>query len=68
MLSPIPFAHVPPALVIITMSFAYLEEDGVALCVALAMAVAAIGFTGATVWATIEGIDFIDPATIPAQD
>jgi hypothetical protein len=29
---------VPPALVIILFSFAYLEEDGVLLCIALAAA------------------------------
>ena len=64
LLSPIPFSHVPPALVIVLLSFAYLEEDGIALCVALAAALATLAFTGVAVWATIKGIDFLDPATV----
>ncbi|MFC3230521.1 exopolysaccharide biosynthesis protein [Marinibaculum pumilum] len=66
LLSPLPFSHVVPALVIVLMSFAYLEEDGVALCIALVAALATFAFVGATVWATVKGIDFLDPAALPA--
>ena len=62
LLAPVPFSHVIPALVIVLLAFAYLEEDGVWLCVALTAALAAIAFAAATVWATILGIDFLDPA------
>lgn len=64
MLSPIPFSHVPPALVIVLLSFAYLEEDGIALCVALTAALASFCFIGIALWATVKGIDFLDPATV----
>jgi len=60
LLVPVPFSHVIPALVIMLLSLAYLEEDGVVLCVALAAALASLSIVGATVWATIRGIDFLD--------
>lgn len=66
LLAPVPFSHVIPALVIVLLAFAYLEEDGVWLCLALAAALAAIAFAAATVWATILGIDFLDPAVTAA--
>ena len=34
--APIPLSNVPPALAIMLLAFAYLEEDGMLLCVALA--------------------------------
>lgn len=60
LLVPVPFSHVIPALVIMLLSLAYLEEDGVVLCVALAAALASLSIVGATVWATFRGIDFLD--------
>ena len=62
MISPVPFSHVMPALVIMLLALAYLEEDGVALLVALAAALASLALTGATVWGTVETIDWLDPA------
>ena len=62
MVSPVPFSHLVPALVIMLMALAYLEEDGVALLLALAAALVSLGITGVTVWGTIETIDWIDPA------
>lgn len=53
LLSPIPFAHIPPNLVIMMIAFSFLEKDGVLLSIALFLAVVSIGFTAATVWATI---------------
>lgn len=66
LLAPVPFSHVIPALVIVLLAFAYLEEDGVWLCLALAAALGAVLFAVVTVWATVKGIDFIDPAVPPA--
>jgi hypothetical protein len=62
MISPVPFSHVMPALVIMLLALAYLEEDGVALLVALAAALVSLAITGVTVWGTVETIDWIDPA------
>lgn len=61
MISPVPFSHVVPALVIMLLALAYLEEDGLVLLLALAGAMAALAITAATVWGTVETIDWIDP-------
>ena len=62
MISPVPFSHVVPALVIMLLALAYLEEDGVALLIALGAALVSLAITGVTVWGTVETIDWIDPA------
>jgi hypothetical protein len=54
LLAPIPFSHIIPALVIMLLAFALLEEDGVLLCLALAAAVISLSITAAAVWGTIE--------------
>jgi len=59
LLAPFPFSHLVPALVIILLAFAYLEEDGIALCIALTAALASLAVTAATIWATVQGIDFL---------
>lgn len=61
--APVPFSHVVPALAIMLMSLAYLEEDGFALLLALFAALCSLAFTGAAVWGAVETIDWIDPAT-----
>jgi len=38
LLAPVPLSNVPPALAIMLIAFAYLEEDGALLCGALAIA------------------------------
>ncbi len=45
------------------MALAYLEEDGVALLIALAAALVSLAITGVTVWGTVETIDWLDPAS-----
>ncbi|HEX2890373.1 exopolysaccharide biosynthesis protein [Vineibacter terrae] len=60
MLGPVPFSHVLPALVIVLMAFAYLEEDGALLTIALGAALLSLAITVATVWGTIVGIEAID--------
>jgi hypothetical protein len=62
MVVPVPFSHVVPALVIMLLALAYLEEDGVALLVALAAALASLAITGVAVWGTVETIDWLNPA------
>ncbi len=60
LLAPIPFSNIIPGLVIVLLSFAYLEEDGIALCVALGAALVSLVIVAATVWAALRGIDFLD--------
>lgn len=52
--SPIPFSHVIPLLVIMLLAFAFLEEDGVILCIALFAAAMSLCITAALVWSTVE--------------
>lgn len=61
MLGPIPFSHIPPAMVIVVLGLAHMEEDGLMLFAA-AVAGASISFsiTAATAWAAVEGIEFLD--------
>lgn len=61
LISPVPFSQVVPALVIMLLALAYLEEDGVALLVALIAAVGSLAVTGVTVWGAVQTIDWIDP-------
>jgi hypothetical protein len=63
MVSPVPFSHILPALVIMLLALAYLEEDGAALLVALIAALASLAATGGALWGAIETIDWIDPAS-----
>jgi hypothetical protein len=62
MISPMPFSHVVPALVIMLLALAYLEEDGIALLIALIAALASLAISAATVWGTVETVDWLDPA------
>lgn len=54
LLAPVPFSQVIPALVIVLLAFAFLEEDGVLLCIALAAALASLALTAAAVWGAVE--------------
>lgn len=65
LISPVPFTQVVPALVIMLLALAYLEEDGVALLVALVAALASLAVTGVTVWGAVETIDWLDPPASP---
>jgi hypothetical protein len=60
MASPFPFSHVVPALVIMLISIAYLEDDGLLLCISLAAALVSLSITATTVWATIRTADVVD--------
>lgn len=54
LLAPLPFSNIIPALAIMLIAFAYLEEDGVLLCLALGAAAGSIAITVAAVWGAIE--------------
>jgi hypothetical protein len=62
LISPVPFSHVVPALVVMLLALAYLEEDGFALLLALSAALCSLAVTAATFWGAVETIDWIDPA------
>jgi hypothetical protein len=61
LLVPIPLSNIIPALAIVLLAFAYLEDDGMLLCIALIAALVALAITAGVVWGTIKGIDLIDP-------
>jgi hypothetical protein len=63
LLVPLPLSNIVPALAIVLLAFAYLEDDGVLLCVALGASLIAFAIAAVMVWGTIKGIDFIDPKT-----
>ncbi len=52
LLIPIPFSHIAPALSIMLLAFAYIEEDGALLCVALVAALVSLAISTAGLWAT----------------
>jgi hypothetical protein len=56
---PFPFSHIIPALVVMLISLAYLEEDGVLLCIALGAAIVSLAITGLTVWAGITATNLL---------
>jgi hypothetical protein len=58
---PFPFSQIIPALVIVLLALAYLEEDGVLLCAALGSAVLSLAITGLTIWAGVRVTDWIAP-------
>lgn len=54
LLAPVPLSSIIPALVIMLLAFAYLEEDGILLCLALTAAAISLAITAAAVWGAIE--------------
>ena len=59
LLAPVPMIQVVPALVIVMISLAYIEEDGVLLSIALLIAVALLAITGVAVWKIVAGAVWI---------
>lgn len=51
--TPIPLSNIPYAMAIILLAGAYLEEDGIALCLALALAMIAFAAGAVVVWMTL---------------
>lgn len=56
--APFPF-NVLPTLAIMLISFAYLQEDGVLLCISLVAALLSLGFTDALLLAAIRATGFL---------
>lgn len=57
--SPIPFSNVVPALVVVLISIAYMEEDGLLLSVALMAALIVLAMATLAVWETVAGAKWI---------
>jgi hypothetical protein len=57
--APVPMIQVVPALVIVLISLAYVEEDGVLLSIALLIAVALLAIAGVAVWKVAAGAVWI---------
>ena len=55
LLTPIPFSNIAPAVLIVLISLAYIEEDGPLLCLAFLFAVILISIASVAVWGTIFG-------------
>jgi len=55
LLTPIPFSNIPPAVLIILIALAYIEEDVLLLCLAFLAAFILIGIESVAVWGTIFG-------------
>jgi hypothetical protein len=55
LLTPIPFSNIAPALLIVLISLAYLQEDGLLLSLAFLFAVILLSIASVAVWGTIYG-------------
>ena len=53
LLTPIPLSNIPIGLTIVLVAFAYLEEDGMLLALALAISLALLAAAGAALWGMI---------------
>jgi hypothetical protein len=60
LLAPFPLSNIPPALVIMLISVAYLEEDGVLLSVAMIAAVLLLTVVSAAVWETMSATGWVE--------
>jgi len=59
LLAPIPLSNVPPAMLIVLIAFAYLEEDGVLLCAALLAALLLFALLAAAGWQTLSATGWV---------
>ena len=55
LLAPFPLSNVPVSLAVILVAFAYLEEDGVLLAAALAIALILLALGGMAFWGSVGG-------------
>jgi hypothetical protein len=59
LLAPIPLSNLPPALLIVLIAFAYLEEDGALLCAALLAALMLFALLAAAGWQTLSAAGWV---------
>ena len=53
-LIPVPFSHVPPILATMLLAFAFLEEDGLILAIAVGVALVSLAISAAALWGAME--------------
>ena len=53
LLTPIPFSNIAPAVLIVLISLAHIQEDGLLLWLAFSAAVILVGIASVAVWGTI---------------
>jgi hypothetical protein len=56
---PIPLSNIIPGALTMLIAFAYLEEDGILLCIALSASLGSLAITIVEVWASLRGADFL---------
>jgi hypothetical protein len=59
LLAPVPLSNVPPSLAIMLIAFAYLEEDGVLLCGALAIAFVIVAAVLLAAWEAMSAAGWV---------
>jgi len=59
LLAPVPLSNVPPALAIVLIAFAYLEEDGMLLAIALAAALVLLGAAALAAWEAVSATGWV---------
>ncbi|WP_225771738.1 exopolysaccharide biosynthesis protein [Inquilinus sp. Marseille-Q2685] len=59
LLAPVPLSNIPPALAIALLAIAYLEEDGILLCVALAASALLLAIAAGAVWQTMGELGWV---------
>lgn len=56
LLSPVPLSNVPVSLVIVLVAFAYLEQDGILLVIALGIALALFAIAASALWGGLAAV------------
>ena len=59
LLAPIPLSNIPPALAIALLAIAYLEEDGILLCVALAASALLLAIAVGAIWQAMGELGWV---------
>lgn len=59
LLVPVPLSNIPPALAIMLLAFAYLEEDGLLLCIALAIATGLLAGAATFTWEAMSAAGWV---------
>lgn len=59
LLVPVPLSNIPPALAIMLLAFAYLEEDGLLLCIALAIAAGLLAGVATFTWEAMSAAGWV---------
>jgi hypothetical protein len=59
LVAPIPFSNIIPALAIALVAFAYLEEDGLLLLIALVASLVSLSITAGAVWGAVRATDWL---------